>query len=61
MTQDPSSSQSHLTTTIYFVCDAAMFDSEPEFLEHSGCHYQFQWRHAAACPRTGITQATRPA
>jgi hypothetical protein len=28
----------------------------PEFLERSGCHYQFQWRHAAACQASGITQ-----
>jgi hypothetical protein len=27
-----------------------------DFLEQTGGHYQFQWRHAAACPASGITQ-----
>jgi hypothetical protein len=48
-----------LKTTIYFSCEAGRQDSAPEFLERSGCHYQFQWRHAAACPLSGITQVKK--
>jgi len=47
---------SHLKTTIYFSCGEGQLESGPEFLERTGCHYQFQWRHAAACPASGITQ-----
>jgi hypothetical protein len=28
----------------------------PDFLERWGCHYQYQWRHVAACAASGITK-----
>jgi len=47
---DKKSTLTHLQTRIKFECAPGVYDSRPEFMEISNCHYMFMWKHAVACP-----------